>query len=163
MNTKQQYLVSKRGLQSQPLLLASLTFDHSPEPVEAQLKDLPQIMKADPKLRASMPRRVKVNGAKGGVFPCLMAKTEVAAAYLSTKVGYKVPTGDGVAFATQAAAGVVAIALRELGANLEELTLEWRVGSSVAPLTKEEVQIPLSLIRPIEGVSPIEAEDAPWS
>lgn len=150
MNT---YRISDRNLVTDFDAVVGLKFDGQEEIVEAFLVDLPATLRAKG-LRARMPRRVTINGMKGGAFPCLLVKTKTVAALMSGRCGYKVEAGDGLSFATQAAAGSFWVALRDLGADLKEMTFEWRIGS--------KVQKPVQLNLPKLDEPNFEG-DAPWT
>jgi len=142
MNTKTNtYRVNERKLVPAQGAIIALQFDGVAKPIETTLEEIPAVLKKEG-LRTSMPRRVTINGMKGGAFPCLMAKSEVSAALMSGRCGYKVDKDDGLSFATQASAGKFWSALRDLGVNMSELVFEWRVGSTVETAPQ---QIPLNL------------------
>lgn len=136
-----QYKVSQMGLKSQPEALVKLRFDTGAE-VEAQLESLPAILRKEG-LRNKMPVRVEINGMKGGAFPCIIARSEVAAAFISGRVGYEVGVEDGVSFATQAAAAKLYAALRDAGAPAADLKFEWLLGPKVEPVVSKQLSLPL--------------------
>jgi hypothetical protein len=74
-------------------------------------------------------------------------------------VGYPVPVGDGVRFATQKQAGDVARALKALGTTVDELVMEWQLGKAQGA-TAKQLKLPLAIIQPT-----VEAQmaDSPFS
>lgn len=140
MNTKQ-YKVSQMGLRSQPDALVKLRFDTGVE-VEAQLESLPNVLRKEG-LRNKMPVRVEINGMKGGAFPCIIARSELAAAFISGRVGYNIGADDGVSFATQAAAAKLYAAVRDAGAPAADLKFEWLLGPKVEALQPKQLALKL--------------------
>lgn len=112
-----------------------MRFDSGAE-FEASLNEIPAILKKE-NLTEKMPRWVTINGMKGGAFPCVLARTDTAAWFLSSAAGYTVDTGDGLSFATQAAARRFARKAMCEGAKLEDIGFEWRVGSGVQKMVEE--------------------------
>lgn len=129
------------GLRSQPDALVKLRFDTGAE-VEAKLDSLPNVLR-EHGLRNKMPVRVEINGMKGGAFPCIIARSELAAAFISGRVGYQVGNDDGVSFATQAAAAKLYAALRDAGAPAADLKFEWLLGPKVEALQPKQLALKL--------------------
>ena len=124
------YRVSERNLVQDDAVVIGLKFDGDETIYEGPLEQLPQIVRENG-LRHRMPRRVTINGRKGGAFPCLIARSELAAAFISGVVGYTITKDDGVSFATQAKAAETFSKARAVGAEPEEMSFEWRIGQQV--------------------------------
>lgn len=129
------------GLQKPEGVVVGLRWDNGVE-FESTLEGLPKVVR-EHGMRNKMPVRVTINGMKGGAFPCLIALSEVSAAFISGRVGYKVEKDDGVSFATQAAAAKLYADVLDLGGAPAEMSFEWRVGPKTEPLKPVQAQLPL--------------------
>ena len=105
------------------------------------LAEIPSVLKAEG-LENTLPNAVMVDGVKTGVFPVIEPKTVNAALALSSVVGYPVPLGDGVRFSTQMQARGVAVALKKLGTDMDELVMEWQLGRPRGATTKQ-MELPI--------------------
>ena len=139
-----QYLKSLAGLASAPETLVQMSIGGSI--VALQLAEVPTYLKTNG-LSDKMPNAVMVDGVKTGAFPVIEPRTQEAALALSAVVGYPVPVGDGVRFATQKQAGDVARALKALGTTVDELVMEWQLGKAQGA-TAKQLKLPLATIQP---------------
>lgn len=101
------------------------------------LAEIPAVLKAEG-MTNMLPNAVTCEGRKTGAFPVIEPKSPRAAGALSGVVGYEVPLGDGVRFATQRQAADIARALLRLGVHLDELVMEWQLGKPQGPATNQE-------------------------
>jgi hypothetical protein len=137
---KTKYKVSEMGLQKPEGVVIGLRWANGTE-FESTLEGLPKVVR-EHGLRNQMPVRVTINGRKGGAFPCLIALSEVSAAFISGRVGYKVEKDDGVSFATQGAAAKLYADILDLGASPQEMSFEWRVGPKTEPIAPKQYVLP---------------------
>lgn len=143
-NKMKRYLKSLAGLTSAPETLVQISIGGTI--MSMTLAEIPSVLKAE-RLTDKMPNAIMVDGVKTGAFPVIEPKTQEAALALSAVVGYPVPVGDGVRFATQKQAGDVARALKALGTTVDELVMEWQLGKAQGA-TAKQLNLPLPTTQP---------------
>lgn len=126
------YRINERNLAYAPETLVKVKFAGTGVWEDLRLDEVGNYVRNN-NLSSAMVVGAEVNGRKTGVFPCIEVKTEAASKAISKIAGYPVEVGDGISLACGSQARRTLQSLVNLGVDLDELVLNWRVAPPTGP------------------------------